>query len=108
MSEKAHGTSEEPVQKNLRWNCDFETADRICNFNRHYAEYAGYWQTTDFLKYIKENPDKPIDFYDSVTGNLAIYGSRRSVPWKTFSWKVNHTDGLAFVMKKFIGSMFDA
>jgi hypothetical protein len=70
MSEKAHGTSEEPVQKNLRWNCDFETADRICNFNRHYAEYAGYWQTTDFLKYVKENPDKPIDFYDSVTGNL--------------------------------------
>jgi hypothetical protein len=25
------------VQKNLRWGCDFETADRICNFNRHYA-----------------------------------------------------------------------
>ena len=70
MSQKAHGTSEQPVQKNLRWNCDFETADRICNFNRHYAEYAGYWQTTDFLKYVKENPDKPIDFYDSVTGNL--------------------------------------
>lgn len=34
---------------------DRETADRICNFNRHYAEYAGYWQTTDFLKYVKEN-----------------------------------------------------
>lgn len=70
MSQKAHGTSEEPVQKNLRWGCDYDTADRICNFNRHYAEYAGYWQTTDFLKYVKENPDKPIDFYDSVTGNL--------------------------------------
>jgi hypothetical protein len=70
MSQKAHGTSEEPVQKNLRWGCDFETADRICNFNRHYAEYAGYWQTTDFLQYVKENPDKPIDFYDSVTGKL--------------------------------------
>jgi hypothetical protein len=37
MSQKGHGTSEKPVQKNLRWNCDFETADRICNFNRHYA-----------------------------------------------------------------------
>ena len=34
MSQKAHGTSEKPVQKNLRWNCDFNTADRICNFNR--------------------------------------------------------------------------
>ena len=28
MSQKAHGTSEKPVQKNLRWNCDFDTADR--------------------------------------------------------------------------------
>jgi hypothetical protein len=34
MSQKAHGTSEKPVQKDLRWNCDGETADRICNFNR--------------------------------------------------------------------------
>ena len=27
-----------------------QTADRICNFNRHYAEFAGYWTTTNFLK----------------------------------------------------------
>ncbi|EEC49902.1 predicted protein [Phaeodactylum tricornutum CCAP 1055/1] len=67
MSPKAHGTSEKPVQKNLRWNCDFDTADRICNFNRHYAEHAGYWQTTEFLKSIKEE-EQPIKFYDSVTG----------------------------------------
>lgn len=71
MSQKAHGTSEKPVQKNLRWNCDYDTADRICNFNRHYAEYAGYWTTTDFLKWIKENyTGEPIKFYDSVTGKL--------------------------------------
>ena len=37
------------------------------NFNRHYAEYAGYWQTTDFLKNL-DNEEKPIKFYDSVTG----------------------------------------
>ena len=42
MSTKAHGSSDAPVQKDLRWGCDFETADRICNFNRHYAEFAGY------------------------------------------------------------------
>ena len=24
MSPKAHGTSDKPVQKNLRWKCDFE------------------------------------------------------------------------------------
>ena len=35
MSQKKHGTSEAPVQKNLRWGCDWETADRICNFNRY-------------------------------------------------------------------------
>jgi hypothetical protein len=30
MKPKAHGTSETPVQENLRWGCDRETADRIC------------------------------------------------------------------------------
>ena len=73
MSKKAHGTSEKPVQKNLRWKCDYDTADRICNFNRHYAEFAGYWTQTDFLKYVKENykeGDEPIKFFDSVTGKL--------------------------------------
>jgi len=71
MDQKAHGTSEKPVQKELRWKCDFDTADRICNFNRHYAEFAGYWQTTEFLQYIKDNyKGEPLDFYDSVTGKL--------------------------------------
>lgn len=71
MSQKAHGTSEQPVQKSLRWNCDYDTSDRICNFNRHYAEFAGYWQTTDFLNSLKdENLKLPIEFYDSVTGKL--------------------------------------
>ena len=67
MSKKAHGTSEKPVQKGLRWKCDFDTADRICNFNRHYAEHGGYWETTDFLKTLSEE-ELPIKFYDSVTG----------------------------------------
>ena len=31
MSPKDHGTSAVPVQQNLRWNCDRDTADRICN-----------------------------------------------------------------------------
>ena len=25
MSQKAHGTSEKPVQKDLRWGCDYDT-----------------------------------------------------------------------------------
>jgi len=38
---------------------------------RHYAEFSGYWQTTDFIKSIKEGKEEtPIQFYDSVTGKL--------------------------------------
>ena len=29
MSKKKHGTSEVPAQKDLRWNCDYDTADRV-------------------------------------------------------------------------------
>ncbi|KAI2512606.1 hypothetical protein MHU86_1825 [Fragilaria crotonensis] len=72
MRTKSHGTSDKPVMKDLRWSCDYEVADRICNFNRHYAEYAGYWTSTTFLKDIKnrDDPNAPIQFYDSVTGEL--------------------------------------
>eukprot|EP00565_Helicotheca_tamesis_P008512 CAMPEP_0185725718 /NCGR_PEP_ID=MMETSP1171-20130828/1908_1 /TAXON_ID=374046 /ORGANISM="Helicotheca tamensis, Strain CCMP826" /LENGTH=223 /DNA_ID=CAMNT_0028393911 /DNA_START=61 /DNA_END=732 /DNA_ORIENTATION=+ len=70
MSQKSHGTSDTPVQKDLRWACDYDTADRICNFNRHYAEFRGYWATTPFLKEAREQFDAEgeITFYDSNTG----------------------------------------
>jgi len=68
MSQKKHGTSEKPVQKDLRWKCDVDTADRICNFNRHYAEFAGYWTTTTFLNEVDR--ENPTEYYDSVTGKL--------------------------------------
>mmetsp|Transcript_5890 Transcript_5890/g.8686 ORF Transcript_5890/g.8686 Transcript_5890/m.8686 type:complete len:190 (+) Transcript_5890:107-676(+) len=74
MSQKAHGTSKTPVQNNLRWSCDIKTADRICNFNRHYAEYSGYWESTTFLtspeaQAAKKSSDgNEITFYDSNTG----------------------------------------
>ena len=45
-----------------------QTADRICNFNRHYAEFAGYWEQTSFLKEESEASGE-ISFYDSNTGN---------------------------------------
>merc|ERR1712118_64781 len=68
MKPKAHGTSATPVQKDLRCNCDAQTADRICNFNRHYAEFAGYWEQTSFLKE-ESDASGEISFYDSNTGN---------------------------------------
>jgi hypothetical protein len=71
QSRKAHGTSETPVMKNLRWNCDWETADRICNFNRHYAEYSGYYEKTKFVEEAKSLPDgATMQFFDSNTGKL--------------------------------------
>ena len=75
MSKKAHGTSATPVQKDLRWNCDYDTADRICNFNRHYAEYAGYWTMTTFVSDAKATGGE-ITFYDSNTGKPLFVAPR--------------------------------
>jgi hypothetical protein len=66
MAQKAHGTTEAAVQSKLRWNCDVKLADRICSFNRRWAEQAGYWQSTSFLS--EADRTQPITFYDSVTG----------------------------------------
>ena len=42
MQKKAHGTCNSSVQGDLRWGCDFNTADRICCFNRcEPPSYAG-------------------------------------------------------------------
>ena len=81
MYPKSHGTSEKPVQKDLLYGMDFETADRICNFNRRYAEYKGY--CTNFLNFLERKAQEEetrsksqelapftTSFYDSVTGNL--------------------------------------
>ena len=78
MSKKAHGTSATPVQENLRWKVDQEVADRICNFNRHYAEYSGYFKTVpEFMNQTNDTPaDKEITFYDSNTGKPLFYAPR--------------------------------
>jgi len=69
MSPKAHGTSEVPVQDNLRYGCDKATADRICNFNRHYAEHSGYAVgKTSWLQTISQT--ETTDYFDSNTGKL--------------------------------------
>eukprot|EP01104_Vermistella_antarctica_P015297 TRINITY_DN497_c0_g1_i4.p2 TRINITY_DN497_c0_g1~~TRINITY_DN497_c0_g1_i4.p2 ORF type:complete len:113 (-),score=14.08 TRINITY_DN497_c0_g1_i4:74-412(-) len=38
MDQKEHGTSRTPVQQDLRYKVDVQNADKICNYNRHYAE----------------------------------------------------------------------
>eukprot|EP00593_Proboscia_inermis_P004926 CAMPEP_0171298634 /NCGR_PEP_ID=MMETSP0816-20121228/7417_1 /TAXON_ID=420281 /ORGANISM="Proboscia inermis, Strain CCAP1064/1" /LENGTH=178 /DNA_ID=CAMNT_0011773825 /DNA_START=62 /DNA_END=598 /DNA_ORIENTATION=- len=72
MSKKSHGTSSTPVQEHLRWGCDVKLADKICNFNRHYAEPSGSFTSTDFISQAKLEYEKngEIKFHDSNTGKL--------------------------------------
>ena len=59
-----------PVQENLKWNVDRNKADNICNFNRHYAEHSGYFQSTEFIDEARKAGEegRQITFYDSNTG----------------------------------------
>ena len=82
MAKKAHGTSATPVQDNLRWGVDADTADRICNYNRHYAEHSGYFQSKShsFMKELQEAKkakSDPLTFYDSNTGKPFFYAPRK-------------------------------
>lgn len=88
MKPKAHGTSETPVQSDLRWGCDNKLADRISNYNRHYAEHSGYWETTFFLSEVAGNGSKPssenpVAFYDSNTGKQ-LYTAPIGRTWDQF------------------------
>jgi peptide methionine sulfoxide reductase MsrB len=73
MSPKAHGTCAQGVQATLRYGCDVKTADKICCFNRHYAEHSGYMET---VSWVKEVENKEVTYYDSVTGKPAFVAPR--------------------------------
>ena len=82
MSPKAHGTSETPVQDDLRWNCPFDLADRICNYNRHYAENSGFFRSSStFLQ--EETGQDELTFYDSNTGKSLFRGPKNR-SWEEF------------------------
>ena len=66
MAPKSHGTSEKPVQENLLYGVSNSLADKICNFNRHFAERGGYFLTTSFEDEVLAAKG-PITFYDSVS-----------------------------------------
>lgn len=87
MSQKGHGTSEYPVQDNLKWGCDWETADRICNFNRHYAEWSGYWESTSFMSDVEqmvEEESGTVTFYDSGWKGRPLFTAPRDRSWADF------------------------
>jgi peptide methionine sulfoxide reductase MsrB len=67
MQNKEHGSSAKPVQGNLLYGVDNKLADRICSYNRRFAEPGGSFQSTTLEKAVLE-ASGPITFYDSVTG----------------------------------------
>jgi peptide methionine sulfoxide reductase MsrB len=75
MAPKEHGTSAMAVQSKLRWGCDVALADRICNYNRRWAENAGYFQSTKFFAEVDQS-GKETTFYDSVTGKPLFVAPR--------------------------------
>jgi len=93
MSQKAYGTSDVPVQENLRWNTDGSEANSICNHNRHFAETSGYFtKNDDFMNQIreleqqqKENPslEETLTFYDSNTGK-PLFEAPKGRTWEDF------------------------
>mmetsp|Transcript_4891 Transcript_4891/g.5442 ORF Transcript_4891/g.5442 Transcript_4891/m.5442 type:complete len:172 (-) Transcript_4891:124-639(-) len=96
MKPKAHGTSETPVQKKLRWNCDPELADRICNFNRHYAEHSGYFRNDTPFEDEMRSALQPgsgvneITFYDSNTGKPLFIAPRNRTVEQFLNESRNH------------------
>ena len=77
MSQKAHGTTATPCQQNLKYGCDFETADRICCYNRHYAEHSGYSfiSPRTWIQFLAQNQGE-VTYYDSVTGKPLFIAPR--------------------------------
>jgi peptide methionine sulfoxide reductase MsrB len=67
MSPKEHGTSSVPVQENLQYGVSNKLADKISNYNRRFAEYGGYFQSTEFESVVREAKG-PVTFYDSNSG----------------------------------------
>ena len=94
MNQRQHGTCEKPVQQMLRWQCDVKKSDEVCCFNRHYAEFSGYFQQTPFLQNpyeVKEDKDKalptpeaPVVFNDAVTGKPLFVAPGPSRDWEAF------------------------
>lgn len=72
MSQKGHGTTEKGVQQDLRYGVSNKLADKICSFNRHFAEFGGYFEgNSSFEKDVRglvASTNSPVTFYDSVTG----------------------------------------
>jgi len=75
MDQKDHGTCIRAPPRPLRWNADYDTADRICCYNRHWAEASGSWTHTAFLS-SESAASGEITFYDTVSGKPLFVAPR--------------------------------
>ena len=67
MNQKNHGSTNSPVQSNLLYGVDQDLANKICSYNRRFAEFAGSFTKTSWEKDLRAATG-PMTFYDSVTG----------------------------------------
>ena len=72
MAPKAHGTTEAEVQADLLYSVNRQLADKICSFNRRFAEPGGSWEKSP-LASVMSKSDGPVTFYDSVTVGLFCF-----------------------------------
>ena len=82
MSPEAHGTTEMPVQEQLKFGVSQKLADKICCYNRHFAENSFSFTKSTWEDELRQAvaDGKTMTFYDSVTGKpLFIAPIGRSV-----------------------------
>ena len=77
MAQKAHGTCDRPVQRDLMYGCDRHLADQICCFNRHGAENAYYFcgKNTSWRNDVT-GERRETTYFDSVTGKPLFVAPR--------------------------------
>ena len=68
------GSTAAPVQAGLLYGISNSLANRICCFNRHYAEPSGSFTQTSFFTDV--NKAGETTFYDSVTGRPLFIAPR--------------------------------
>ena len=71
----------------LRWKSKDATADHICCKNHKYAEYSGYWLSTDFPKTLPDG--QTITFYDVASG-LPLFKAPVGRSWSDFYSESRH------------------
>ncbi len=74
MDRKAHGTAPHPVQTNLLYGVDRGVADKICCFNRHYAEPSGDFLRRSWIPAVQGKGE--VTYFDSVTGKPLFVAPR--------------------------------